>query len=298
LETEGPSCIIRTVIVDFHTHVFPPDIRDNRQQYMIDPCFGELYVSPKARIATAEEVVAHMEETGIDAAVIHNVGWASQETCEKTNDYILDSAARYPGRLIPFVAIQPLAGKAAVAELERCARGGARGIGEMRSDTQGFDLGDRRLMEPIAEVAIRYRLPFNTHSSEPVGHLYPGKGDIGPGVLYRFIMNFPELRVILSHWGGGLPFYALMPEVATALANTYFDTAATPFLYRPEVFRYVSELCGADKILMGSDYPLMSPRRVIAQVESLRLDSKTVAMILGENARRLLEWSESGVSSP
>jgi len=298
LEIGRESSIIQVVIIDFHTHIYPPDVTERQQDYWIDPCFAELYASPKARTATAEDVIAHMEECGIQASVVHNVGWASQETCNRTNDYILESAARYPGRLIPFVAIQPMAGKAAIAELERCARGGARGIGEMRPDTQGFDLGDKELMEPIVDVATRHRLLFNTHCSEPVGHLYPGKGDISPGTLYRFICNFPELRVILSHWGGGLPFYALMPEVATALANTYFDTAATPFLYRAEIFRHVAEITGADTILLGSDYPLMSARRVITQMESLGLGQETEAMILGNNAKRLLEWSESAASSP
>lgn len=287
------------MIIDFHTHIFRPDIRENRERYLgSDPGFGELFSSPKAKIATAEEIIASMDENEIDASAIMNMGWATLEACRRTNDYILEAAARYPKRLIPFVAIQPKAGGAAVGELERCARGGARGIGEMRSDTQGFDLGDKEIMEPIVEVAMKYRLLFNTHASEPVGHLYPGKGAITPDPLYRFILNFPELRVICAHWGGGLPFYALMPEVASALSNTFFDTAATPFLYGPAIFRHVAEIAGADKILFGSDYPLMSPRRVIAQIESVDLSQEIQAMILGDNARRLLEWSESAVSLP
>ncbi len=287
------------MIIDFHTHIFPPDIRENRQHCLgSDPGFGELFSSPKAKIATAEELIASMDENEVDASAIMNMGWASQEACRRTNDYILEAAARYPKRLIPFVAIQPKAGEAAVVELGRCARGGARGIGEMRSDTQGFDLGDKEIMGPIVEVAMKYRLLFNTHASEPVGHLYPGKGAITPDPLYRFILNFPELRVVCAHWGGGLPFYALMPEVASALTNTFFDTAATPFLYRPTIFRHVAEIAGANKILFGSDYPLMSPRRVIAQIESLGLPQETETMILEDNARRLLEWSESGVSLP
>jgi predicted TIM-barrel fold metal-dependent hydrolase len=285
------------VIIDFHTHAFPPEVRENRQDYLgPDACFGEIYASPKARIATAEEIVTAMDEAQIDASVILNIGWTSLETCKRTNDYILESAARHPGRLIPFCAVQPAAGHAAVAELERCARGGARGIGEMRPDTQGFDLADTEVMGPIIEVAQRHHLVFLTHASEPVGHQYPGKGDITPGALYRFITTFPDLRIVLAHWGGGLPFYALMPEVASALANTYFDTAATPFLYAPDIFRHVADIAGADKILLGSDYPLMSPGRVIAQIESTGLPGNVKAMILGDNAKRLLEWNESAVS--
>jgi len=286
------------VIIDFHTHVFPPEMKEQRQNYFgPDACFAEIYSSPRAKIATAEELIDSMNQNGIDASVILNAGWTSHEACQRTNDYILEAAARYPKRLIPFCAIQPKAGVAAVAELERCVRGGARGIGEMRSDTQGFDLGDKEIMAPIVEVAEKCRLLFNTHASEPVGHLYAGKGNITPDPLYRFILNFPDLRIICSHWGGGLPFYALMPEVAAALTNTFFDTAATPFLYRPEVFEHVADIVGADKILLGSDFPLMSPSRVISQIESLGLPQEAKAMILEGNAKRLLEWSTSEASS-
>jgi len=287
------------VIIDFHTHIFPPQVRENRDDLVRqDACFAEFYSSPKAKMATAEELIASMDQAEINTSVILNTGWISQELCAQINDYVLEAAARYPHRLVAFCAIQPKAGEAAILELERCARGGARGIGELRPDIQGFDLGDKELLEPFVEVARRYRLLFLLHASEPVGHQYPGKGTITPDILYRFICNFPELRVVCAHWGGGLPFYALMPEVASALANTFFDTAATPFLYQPQIFKHVAEIAGADKILFGSDYPLISPKRVMAQIESIGLPRETEAMILGGNARRLLEWSKSAASSP
>lgn len=286
------------MIIDFHTHVFPPWLRENPQEYLGDPCFAELYDSPKAKMATAEEIIDSMDQNGIDISVILNIGWTSQEICKQTNDYIMEAVARYPDRLVGFCAVQPRAGEAALRELERCAKGGARGIGEMRPDVQGFDLGDEEVMRPLAEVAERHCMIFLTHASEPVGHLYPGKGSVTPDMLYRFICNFPELRTVCAHWGGGLPFYALMPEVASVLANTFFDTAATPFLYQPQIFKYVAEIAGADKILFGSDYPLMSPQRVIAQIESIKLPPEDKTMILGDNAERLLEWSKSAVSSP
>jgi len=287
------------VIIDFHTHILPLQVKENRDDFVKgDACFAEFYSSPKAKIVTSEELIASMDQAEIDTSVILNTGWMSQELCAQINDYILEAAARYPDRLVAFCAIQPKVGEAAIVELERCARGGARGIGELRPDIQGFDLGDKELMEPFAEVARRYHLLFLIHASEPVGHLYPGKGTITPDTLYRFISSFPELYVICAHWGGGLPFYALMPEVASALANTFFDTAATPFLYQPRIFEHIADIAGADKILFGSDYPLMSPRRVMAQIESVGLPPEVKAMILGGNARRLLEWSKSAVSSP
>jgi predicted TIM-barrel fold metal-dependent hydrolase len=277
------------VIIDFHTHIFPLWLRERRDEYIkADPCFSSLYSQPKAKMATAEELVASMDEAGIDMSVVVNAGWVTHELCVKTNDYILDSVSRYPTRLVGFCAVQPRAGDAAVTELERCAKAGARGIGELRFDVQGFDLADKRTMKPLVDAALKHDLIFLTHSSEPVGHEYSGKGSITPDILYSFITGFPSLKLVCAHWGGGLPFYALMPEVDKALANVFFDTAATVFLYKPEIFEQVSHIIGSDKILFGTDYPLMHQNRVIAQIQSSKLPEENRTKILGANAQKLL----------
>ncbi len=278
-----------SVIIDFHTHIFPPWLRERRDEYIkLDPCFSLLYSQPKARMATAEELLASMDEAGVGLSVVLNIGWVDHELCVKTNDYILDSVSRYPTRLVGFCAIQPAAGDAAVTELERCAKSGAKGIGELRSDVQGFDLTDKTTMEPLVDAALKHDLIFLTHSSEPVGHEYSGKGSITPDILYSFITGFPNLKLVCAHWGGGLPFYALMPEVAKALANVFFDTAATVFLYKPKIFEQMSNIIGSDKILFGSDYPLMHQNRVLAQIQSSQLPEEDKARILGTNAQKLL----------
>jgi len=283
------SIIMLRMIVDFHTHVVPSGIKERRADYVgRDACFSLLYAEPKAKLATAEEVVASMDEHEIDKSVILNLGWVSHELCVETNDYILEAIARYPERLIGFCVIQPLAGDKALKELERCARNGVKGIGEMRPDVQDFDLKDSSVMKPVIETAVKHNLIFLTHASEPVGHQYFGKGNITPEAIYPFILNFPDLKVVCAHWGGGLPFYALMPEVAEALGNVYFDTAATPFLYKPQIFQQIADIAGSDKILFGSDYPLLSPKRIIDQLESTGLSQKDKAKILGGNAQRLL----------
>jgi predicted TIM-barrel fold metal-dependent hydrolase len=239
-------------------------------------------------MATAEELLASMDEAGIDLSVVLNVGWVSHELCVKTNDYILDSVSRYPTRLVGFCAIQPREGDAAIAELERCAKAGAKGIGELRSDVQGFDIADKTTMKPLVDAALKHDLIFLTHSSEPVGHEYSGKGSITPDILYSFITGFLNLKLVCAHWGGGLPFYALMPEVAEALANVFFDTAATVFLYKPEIFEQMGPIIGSDKILFGSDYPLMHQNRVLTQIQSAQLPEEGKARILGANAQKLL----------
>ncbi len=277
------------MIIDFHTHIFSPRIKKDPAGYIArDPCFAALYSSPKAKIVTADELVAAMDRDGVDISVALNIGWITPELCIETNDYILESVARYPKRLIGFGAIQPRFFDAALAEIERCAAGGLKGVGELRPDVQAFDLNDTALMTPLVEALVKHKQILLTHASEPVGHQYPGKGTVTPDILYRFITSFPQLTVVCAHWGGGLPFFALMPEVKKALGNVYFDTAASPFLYSPRIYQQVVSLLGADKILFGSDYPLMPSARLLTEIKSLGLDGETEGLILGGNAERLL----------
>jgi len=277
------------MIIDFHTHVFSPRVKQNRRQYIEkDPCFAMLYSDKKARLTTADELIDSMDKDGIDVSVMVNAGWTTHELCVETNDYILESTARFPGRLIGFCAVQPQSCEAAVAEIERCSQGGIKGIGELRPDTQLFDFGDEEIMPPIVEVLQKNRLILLTHTSEPVGHDYSGKGIITPDKLYPFITRYPDLTIVCAHWGGGLPFYALMPEVKEALKNVYFDTAASPFLYQPQVYQQVSQLVGAERILFGSDYPLLAQSRVLQEIRAADLTGEAKDLILSGNARRLL----------
>jgi hypothetical protein len=277
------------LIIDFHVHVFPPQVIENRSHYLeTEPFFKELYHNAKARLATAEEVLASMDQAGIELSVLLNFGWSSQELCRQTNDYILAAAARYPDRLVPFCTVQPRSGLAAVDEIRRCARAGAKGLGELNPDGQGFNLADEGLMEPLARALQETGLILLTHASEPVGHLYPGKGRATPDLLYRFVQLFPDLTTVFSHWGGGLPFYGLMPEVAQALQNVYFDTAASAFLYRDDIYRHVVDILGSHKILFGTDFPLLSQEKSLARVQALDLAAEDKARILGANAADIL----------
>ena len=126
------------------------------------------------------------------------------------------------------------------------------------------------------------------HASEPVGHQYPGKGTTTPDHLLQFATNFPENRLVFAHLGGGLPFYASMPEVAEALTNVWYDTAALPFLYRPSAITAAAITAGNDRILLGTDYPLLTHRRVIDYVRLADLRAKDIDAIMGGNAAVLL----------
>ena len=277
------------MVIDFHTHIFPPwSATQRRRRLERDATFAELFADPKARLATAEELIEVMDRDGVANSVAMGIGWTDEGLAREANDYIIDSALRYPERIVGFAAVNPAWGDTAAKEADRCARAGLRGIGELHPSTQGFDLGDRATIAPLMEVVAQHGLIVTTHSSEPVGHEYRGKGSTRPEALWRFARSFPQATVVCAHWGGGLPFYALMPEVAKDIGNVYFDTAASPLLYDGRVFEIVARLVGADRILLGSDYPLLKPRRLIEQVKRASLSEADERAVLGENAASLL----------
>ncbi len=277
------------MIIDFHTHALPPRVKNNRSRYVErDAAFAEIYAGEKAAIATADDLIANMDREGIDISVIVNYGWSTHDFCVETNDYILESIARYPKRLIGFCAVSSYHDDFSLAEIERCIRGGIKGVGELRPDTQLPVTVSQEKLAPFSQLLLKNNLVLLTHASEPVGHLYRGKGAATPERLYKFIASFTGVPVVCAHWGGGLPFYTLMPEVRQALENVYFDTAISPFLYRPEIYRYVRDLVGADRILFGSDYPVMAPSRLLREINTVELSDEDRDMILSGNARRLL----------
>jgi predicted TIM-barrel fold metal-dependent hydrolase len=277
------------MIVDFHTHVFPPEIIARREEFCgRDAWLAELYGNPRARMASVDDLLISMQASGVDRSVVFPFGWSDPGLAEECNDYVLAAMRQHPGRVVGLAAIQPLAGARALRELERCARGGMPGFGELMPHGQGFRLTDTRLLAPLMEAAEALGLFALTHASEPVGHHYLGKGDVGAADLEAFIVAFPRLRVVAAHWGGGFPLYELMPEVHAAAANLWYDSAASAYLYRPEIFAVVARCAGAQKILWGSDFPLLGQGRMLEHARAGGLAPDELALALGGNAARLL----------
>ena len=277
------------MIVDAHVHIFPPEMISGRGKLAAaDATFSEMYSDPAARMATADELVASMDEDGVDISVAMGIGWADQGRARESNDYIAEAVRRHPGRIVGFGSVNPARG-GAVEEIERCAAMGLRGIGELHPDTQGFDPSDGAVMTPLLEMLGQREMALTVHCSEPVGHLYPGKGRITPDKVAGLVAISGGVRLVLAHWGGGLPLYALMPEVRRSLASVYFDTAASPFLYDRRIFDVVASLVGPDRVLGASDYPLMRHSAIRRQVVSTGLSKSDRLAVLGGNAARAFD---------
>ena len=277
------------MILDFHTHVFPPFFRDDRAAlFPHEPAFEALYRSPEARLSGVTELLRGMDEEGVERSVIFGFSWEELEHYRKHNDYIIEAVQKHPERLTGFCSFSPLS-PGGLKEVERCLNSGLLGVGELAVYGSGLSSEVTEALDEVAGLCTRFDVPLLLHTNEPVGHQYPGKTSMTLNQIYSFLKANPSNRIILAHWGGGLLFYGLMKrEVREVFKNVWFDTAASPFLYSPEVYRIAGEIIGFEKVIFGSDYPLLRPQRYFKEIESAGLTPEATKGITGLNGARLL----------
>lgn len=274
------------MIIDSHVHILPDRVRADLERVgAVDPWFASCHAGGKVT-ASVETLIAEMDAQGVDTAVCFTWPFHEAELCREANDYVLAAQRAHPRRIVAGIVVQP-SDSGAVAELERCAAADARWAGELNADAQEFSL-DSAATDAVAAACTRLGLPLTLHCSEPVGHDYPGKGRATPDRLAALAERHPGLRLVGAHLGGGLPFYAHMPEVAALCERLHFDTAALPFLYRPTAIADVIALLGAERLLFGSDFPLLGMRRVLEHLDAAGLGETQRAALLGGNAAALI----------
>lgn len=274
-------------IVDAHTHLFAPDIVRDRSSYLArDTWFGELYASPKIVMATPADLIASMDEAGIAISIVCGWPWSDIGICREHNDFLAEARREHPDRIAWLAIVNPAAPDAGL-EVERAVGNGAAGVGELNADAQGFSWERPGQLAATMEACQALDVPVLMHCSEPVGHAYPGKGTATPEKILNFLEVNPDLRVVAAHWGGGLPFYELMPEVARLTTNVVYDSAASTYLYRFDVVPVVERLASHGRMLFATDYPLLKQRPFLDRVLQSGLPETRWPSVLGDNARRV-----------
>lgn len=276
------------MIIDCHTHIFPRAIRENREGYFpAEPAFELLYSPSRSKLAGATAIIDAMDEQHIDMSVVFGFPWHDADTFEMHNDYILDTVSRYPQRLIGLGCFDPLSAHAA-AEAERCMDNGLSGIGELAIYQSAMDDALLKRLEPIMGILKEKDLPLLIHTNEPIGHQYPGKAAMTLDQIDSIPERFPDNTIILAHWGGGIFFFNLLKkETKDHLENVYFDTAASPFLYDPLIYRIAVEIVGRSKVIFGSDFPLLHPQQYFDEMAEAGLSEDEMASVCGTNALRI-----------
>lgn len=276
------------MIVDIHTHIFSNDVCRDRRPCLADRQFQCLFASDKTHLIGHEELLNAMERSGIDHAVAMGFPWEHEDHCAYQNEYFSSVMKSSGGTILPFGSVPVNPATDIPAWVRDIKEMGLRGVGEVGFYFQGMIPSNLDFLKGILAAVRTYALPLCLHVNEPLGHSYQGKYDPRLGDLYSVLAQYPDVTVILSHWGGGMVLYELMPEVSDVLRNCYYDTAASPFIYSNAIYRIAPQVAGSKKILFGSDHPLLPYGRYLDAIRREIADEAMVADILGNNAATLL----------
>ncbi len=277
------------MIIDSHAHLFPEPVRNDRSLFFDkEPEFKLLYNSPRAKISTISELIDTMDIHGVDISVVSGFPWRNPDTARKNNDYILEAVQAHPDR-IKGLACFDLSWEGAADEAIRCMDAGLSGVGELAFYLSGIDETAIKFLTPVmAALREHGNRPCMIHTNEPVGHPYPGKTPVTLEQIDGLTRAFPDNRIILAHWGGGIFFYHVMKkQIKENLKNIWYDTAASVFLYDPEIYGMAVQANVIDKVLFGTDFPLLTPDRYYADMDKSSMTPAHKAQVLGENALAL-----------
>lgn len=276
-------------VIDVHVHLTPPAIIADRERFLAgEGAWAGLYRDPKARMVSTDELLAMIDEEGVDQSLVMGFPWSNEDTAKLHNEWLLEQAAKYPGRLRPLAAFDLLA-PWAHRHAEAMLAGGMAGIGELALYDRGFGLAELEALESMGGLCCRADKIFLMHVNEPVGHQYPGKAPLEVGQIFALVRRCPGVRLILAHFGGGLPFFAaLKKEVKEYLENVRFDTAAMPFLFDPAALPMALKVLGPEYFVLGTDYPLLKPSRYRRYFNDAGLSPEIIDLIMGGNAEIFL----------
>jgi uncharacterized protein len=277
------------VAIDVHTHAevgrggedgLKPEWRVAAARY-----FGAI------ALPTADDVAAYYRERRM-AAVIFSVDAESVTGLRPApNEEIAEVAAANPDVLIPFASVDPNKGKRAVTEAQRLIRDhGVRGF-KFHPNIQAFFPNDRAFY-PLYEAIAEAGLPALFHSGHSgIGAGLPGGGGIrlkysNPMLVDDVAVDFPELKIVLAH--PSFPWQDEAISVALHKRQVYIDLSGwSPKYFPPQLVQYANTLL-KDRVLFGSDYPMITPDRWLADFEQADFKDDVRPLILKENAARLL----------
>ncbi|MFE5094837.1 amidohydrolase family protein [Streptomyces sp. NPDC056638] len=278
------------VAIDVHTHAEVSEKGGASLSAELDRAAGA-YFKAEHRHPTLPEIAAYYRERRMACVVFTVDAESATGTPPVPNEEIAEAALRNPDVIIPFAGVDPYKGKAAVRQIRRLVdEFGVRGF-KFHPNIQAFHPNDRmayplyEAIEDAGAVAV-----FHTGQTG-IGAGAPGGGGVrlkysNPMDVDDVAADFPGMRIILAH--PSFPWQDEALAVATHKPQVYIDLSGwSPKYFPPRLIQYANSLL-KDKVLFGSDYPLLSPDRWLADFADLPIKDEVRPKILKENAAALL----------
>jgi len=266
--------------------------------------------------------IEDMDKRGVDMAVVtastvqQGTSWADPQTdlelCRKCNDQAADWVARHPKRFVGSVVLPLQDVKLSIGELERGVKSLGLKVANIASNYKGAYVGDP-MYHPFWEAVHAMGVTVWIHPEgvkDPWFQNYAMWNSLGQSIeeskcmaslIYDGVMTkYPGLKVVMAHGGGYFPHYLGRLDRNTVnrpdtvrntggrtpgdfLRSFHYDSC----VYDPKVFKVLLERVGADRIVMGSDYPV-GEQDPVQWVRDTGVTGADLAGIVGGNAARLL----------
>ncbi|GLZ54756.1 amidohydrolase family protein [Actinomycetospora sp. NBRC 106378] len=277
--------------IDVHVHVEA----DAHGHCSLDPelldASAGYFKAGENRTPTVEDIAAYYRERNTAAVVFTVDATSATGHPALSSEEIADRAAAHADVLIPFGSVDPHGGAASVRRIRSLvADHGVRGF-KFHPSLQGFEPHDRRYY-PLYEAITELGVPVVFHTGQTgIGAGLPGGRGIklrysDPMLLDDVAADFAELTIVMAH--PSVPWQDAAISVATHKANVFIDLSGwSPTYFPPQLVRAAGRWL-ADKVLFGSDYPVLTPDRWQRDFAALDLPDDVRPRILKDNARRLL----------
>ncbi|MBB4905026.1 amidohydrolase family protein [Actinophytocola algeriensis] len=283
------------VAVDVHVHVeVGADGHLSLPQHLMSG--SAAYFKVAERTKTVAEIAAYYRERRMAAVVFTVDAGSATGHPPIASEEIAAACAEHPDVLIPFASVDPWRGKAAVRQARALIeKYGVRGF-KFHPGLQAFHPNDP-VAYPLYEVLAEHGTIALFHSGQTgIGAGLPGGGGIrlkyaNPLLVDDVAVDFPELPIILAH--PSFPWQDEALAVATHKPTVHIDLSGwSPKYFPPQLVRYANTLL-RDKVLFGSDFPVLTPDRWLADFDTLEIKPEVRPMILRDNAVRLLRLADA-----
>ena len=277
------------VAIDVHTHAWKSALQVDDKPTEQQQAMGR-YFRYQAQHQTVPEMAAMYRKLKM-AFVVFTVD-SPKEPRKISNEEIAELAHQHSDVAIPFASIDPHRGEEGVRAARRLIKDyGVKGF-KFHPTVQEFFPNDR-LAYPVYEVIAEAKLPALFHTGQTgVGAGTPGGGGLrlkysNPLTLDDVAADFPDMPIILAH--PSFPWQEEALSVATHKPQVYIDLSGwSPKYFPPILVQYANTLL-KDKILFGSDYPVLSPEKWVEEFDKLPIKPEVRPKIMKENAARLLQ---------
>jgi hypothetical protein len=286
----------RIVAIDVHTHA---ERNEGQAQDSVTTEILEAagkYFGGQPPQPTAQDVADYYRERNMLAVVFTVDDEAGMGRPRIGNDQVLQAARDNPDVLIPFASVDPHKGKLGVRQARELVDAGVRGF-KFHPNTQAFWPNDEAFY-PLYEVIAEAGLIALFHTGTTgIGAGMPGGGGVklkysNPMAVDDVAADFPDLDIILAH--PSFPWQEEALAIAVHKPNVYIDLSGWSPKYFPEILIQYTNTRLRDKMLFGSDFPLITPDRWLADFEKIAIRDEVRPLVLKENAAKLLGLGQSG----